>query len=118
MTSYAVYSLPHCPHCIELKNYFIKMGIEFKEYDLEDIEVLTDLRCDGVFVAEAPILKAHNKYFSPSELFEGGSLNTELLDAMVEVCKTDSSSLTKAQRIALLDTMEKYHDAMVRLSEV
>lgn len=49
-----IYKTPNCPRCRELAAYLTQLGVDFDEQDMSSSEVLTDLRCEGVFVMEAP----------------------------------------------------------------
>lgn len=49
------------------------------EAKLLDAETITDLRINGCFAMEAPILRTGNEWFSARELFDADGLDTEYL---------------------------------------
>lgn len=70
-----VYSLENCPHCELLKEFLKKSGYPFVERDLSTAESLTELRVNGVFVNEAPVLQRNDDFYTSDDLFPGGKLN-------------------------------------------
>lgn len=72
-----VYSLENCPHCEQLKEYLNKGGYSFVERDLSTAESLTELRVNGVFVNEAPVLQQNDEFYTSDDLFSGGKLNSD-----------------------------------------
>ncbi len=78
-----VYSLEVCPNCEILKNYLQIKGVDYAERSLDDPEALTDLRMNGVFVMEAPVLQIGEEYLTSKELFKDG----EVQNSVEELCK-------------------------------
>ncbi|GAA5262063.1 glutaredoxin domain-containing protein [Methanocalculus sp.] len=78
-----VYSLEVCPNCEILKQYLQDNAIPFMERSLEDPEALTDLRMNGIFVMEAPVLQVGDEYLTSQEIFENGAV----LTSIAEVCR-------------------------------
>jgi len=74
-----VYSLPTCPHCEMLKKAIKKGGFTYSERDLSTAEALTELRVNGVFVNEAPVLQRGEEFYTTAELFPTGDLNEKKL---------------------------------------
>jgi glutaredoxin len=74
-----VYSLEYCPHCEELKEYLKKNKILFSEQDMSTAESLTELRVNGIFVNEAPVIQKDSDFLTTDELFSGGKLNSECI---------------------------------------
>jgi glutaredoxin len=74
-----VYSLENCPHCELLKEFLKKGGYPFVERDLSTAESLTELRVNGVFVSEAPVLQRNDDFYTTADLFPGGKLNSDLI---------------------------------------
>ena len=72
-----VYTLESCPHCERLKDFLKKGGYVFSERDMSTAESLTDLRMNGVFTNEAPVLQKNNDFYTCAEIFPGGTLNSE-----------------------------------------
>jgi glutaredoxin len=59
-----IFTLPVCPNCEELKQELKTRNIIFKERNLEDSNVYTDLLLDCVTLTEAPIIKIDEQYYN------------------------------------------------------
>ena len=70
-----VYTLEFCPNCELLKGFLKKGGYAFSERDLSTAESLTELRLNGVFVSEAPVLQKNDDFFTSADLFPSGKLD-------------------------------------------
>jgi len=77
--SVKVYTTSVCPRCKVLKRFLSEMGVEFTEESLEQPETVAELRINGVFVMEAPVLQVDDTYYTPEELFEDEVLNEQLV---------------------------------------
>jgi glutaredoxin len=62
-----LYSLPVCPKCDEVKVIFKENKIEYKEKNLEDEDVFSELLLDCVTLTEAPIIRIDGMYSYCSE---------------------------------------------------
>ncbi len=78
-----VYTLEHCPNCDLLKGFLKKSGIKYSERDLSTAESLTELRVNGVFVNEAPVLQKSDDFYTSADLFPRGKLDEEYLSRLV-----------------------------------
>jgi glutaredoxin len=78
-----VYTLEHCPNCELLKGFLKKNGHQYRERDLSSAESLTELRINGVFVSEAPVLQKEDDFFTSADLFPAGKLDTEHLSRLI-----------------------------------
>ncbi len=78
-----VYTLEHCPNCELLKGFLKKNGFSYSERDLSSAESLTELRLNGVFVNEAPVLEKSGDFFTSADLFPAGRLDAEHLSRLV-----------------------------------
>jgi glutaredoxin len=78
-----VYTLEHCPNCDMLKDFLKKSGLTYSERDLSTAESLTELRVNGVFVNEAPVLQKSEDFFTSADLFPAGKLDTDHLTRLV-----------------------------------
>ena len=78
-----VYTLESCPHCVMLKNFLEKGGYAFSERDLSTAEALTELRVNGVFVNEAPVLQRGDDFYTTDDLFPGGALDERKLSSIL-----------------------------------
>ncbi|WP_321507045.1 glutaredoxin domain-containing protein [uncultured Methanoregula sp.] len=70
-----VYTLEFCPHCDTLKGFLKKEGYTFTERDLSTAESLTELRLNGVFVNEAPVLQKGSDFYTTADLFPAGNFD-------------------------------------------
>jgi len=66
-----------------LKNSIKKGGHTFSERDLSTAEALTELRVNGVFVNEAPVLQRGDDFYTTDDLFPGGTLDEKKLGAIL-----------------------------------
>ena len=78
-----VYTLEHCPNCDILKGFLKKKGLNFTERDLSSAESLTELRVNGVFVNEAPVLQKSDDFYTSADLFPAGKLDAEHITRLV-----------------------------------
>ena len=78
-----VYTLEHCPNCELLKGFLKKSGLKYSERDLSTAESLTELRVNGVFVNEAPVLQKKDDFFTSADLFPAGKLDEGHLRQLV-----------------------------------
>jgi len=83
MNGVIVYRLEFCPNCEILKAYLKERGVEFTEEDMASAAALTELRINGVFVSEAPVLRRGGTFLTSAELFLGGAVNRDAVDAVI-----------------------------------
>ena len=69
-----VYTLEHCPNCEMLKSYLSSRKISYAEKDMSSAESLTELRVNGIFAMEAPVLRSDETFLTSAELFSGGKV--------------------------------------------
>ena len=78
-----VYTLENCPNCEMLKDYLGSRKVPFLEKDMSSAESLTDLRVNGCFAMEAPVLRKDDLFLTSTELFAGGKVrDAELRKAL------------------------------------
>jgi len=70
-----VYTLESCPNCDKLKTFLKSKGFSYEERDLSSAESLTELRVNGVFVSEAPVLQKGDNFLTTTDLFSSGRVN-------------------------------------------
>jgi glutaredoxin len=73
-----VYSLPCCPHCEEIKAKLVACGYEYREEDMSSAESLTELRSNGCFAMEAPVVRVDDIFYEYGNCQSEGFF-TELL---------------------------------------
>jgi len=79
-----VYTLEFCPNCDLLKGFLKAGGYAFTERDLSTAESLTELRMNGVFVSEAPVLQVNEDFFTSADLFSTGKLDGAQLTTLIK----------------------------------
>ena len=62
-----VYSLPHCPNCVELKHALNDAGVKYSVLMMDTAEGITELRVNGCFAMQAPVLQVGDTFYE--ELF-------------------------------------------------
>jgi glutaredoxin len=78
-----VYTLEFCPNCDLLKGFLQQGGHAFTERDLSTAESLTELRLNGVFVNEAPVLQVNEDFYTSADLFPSGKLDGAHLTKLI-----------------------------------
>lgn len=79
-----VYTLEFCPNCDTLKQYLKEKAVPFQERDLSTAESLTELRINGVFVSEAPVLQRDTRFLTSVEMFSQGAIREEQVIPFIE----------------------------------
>ncbi len=78
-----LYTLENCPNCEMLKDYLKTRKVRYHEKDMSSAESLTDLRVNGCFAMEAPVLRKNDLFLTSAELFAGGKVrDAELRKAL------------------------------------
>jgi len=72
-----VYTLEYCPNCEILKEYLTGNAIPYQEKDMSSAAALTELRINGIFVNEAPVLQAGSAFLVSRDLFSAGTLDED-----------------------------------------
>ncbi|MBP7120181.1 MAG: glutaredoxin domain-containing protein [Methanolinea sp.] len=79
-----VYTLEFCPNCDTLKQFLMQKTARYEERDLSTAESLTELRINGIFVNEAPVLQQKDRFLTSSEMFAAGTLQEGNVLAFIE----------------------------------
>lgn len=79
-----VYTLEFCPNCDTLKQFLKQKTAPYQEWDLSTAESLTELRINGIFVNEAPVLQQKDRFLTSSDMFAAGTLQEEIVRAFIE----------------------------------
>jgi hypothetical protein len=81
---FIVYTLEFCPRCEILKEYLVSRNLEFSIADMSSAVSLTELRMNGVFASEAPVLQKGKKFLTAGELFDySGIVNESVIAALL-----------------------------------
>jgi glutaredoxin len=79
-----IYTLEHCPNCEILKDFLKKNGITYDEKDMSSAESLTELRINGIFVNEAPVLQKDSSFLTSADLFSKGQVRGDTVRKLIE----------------------------------
>ena len=79
-----IYTLEHCPNCELLKSYLDGIGVTYTEEDMSSAASLTELRVNGIFVEEAPVLRNNLVFLTSRELFSAGKVRAEIIARCLE----------------------------------
>ena len=79
-----IYTLEFCPNCDTLKHFMKEKAVPFQERDLSTAESLTELRINGVFVSEAPVLQRDTRFLTSAEMFSQGAIREEQVIPFIE----------------------------------
>ncbi len=77
-----VYSLENCPNCEQLKAFLMRKGIKFREEDMASAASLTELRVNGCFAMEAPVLRQGEIFLTIVDLFSAGKVREETVERL------------------------------------
>lgn len=79
---FIVYTLEFCPKCEILKDFLSAHQIPYSVADMSSAASLTELRMNGVFVQEAPVLQKEKTFLTSKELFSGDKVNEEAISRL------------------------------------
>lgn len=57
--------------------------MSYIEQDMASPEALTELRVNGVFVQEAPVLQKDDEFYTSRDLFPGGTFQDEFVARLI-----------------------------------
>lgn len=78
-----VYTSSGCSKCAILKNWLKSKNAEFKEKNLEDVDVMADLVMRNAVVLSAPALEVEGTVYTEDQLFNGdGLIDTKFLEIL------------------------------------
>jgi hypothetical protein len=66
-----------------LKEYLTGHKIPFQERDMSTAESLTELRINGIFVSEAPVLQNGDQFLTSRDLFSGGKVRDDAVTQLL-----------------------------------
>ena len=58
-----VFTLECCPNCMILKETLDAKGIEYRTMSAETAQGITEMRVDGCFAIEMPVLRVNDTYY-------------------------------------------------------
>jgi len=78
-----VYTSSGCSKCAILKKWFKNINADFKEKDLEDVDVMTDLVMRNVVILSAPALEVEGTVYTEDQIFGGdGLIDTKISEIL------------------------------------
>jgi len=80
MKDITLYTSIGCSQCLALKRWLEERSLSFKERDLSDTDVMSDLVMSDIFIMSAPALEIDGKFYSSDEIFNGEGLDESLLE--------------------------------------
>ena len=78
-----VYTLENCPNCELLKEYLDAAGMPYTIRNMMEAEALTELRINGIFVREAPVLQVGMKFLISKDLFGANGVRGDVVDSVL-----------------------------------
>lgn len=84
-----VYSANLCDHCMKLKEFLHQNHIHFTEEDISTAESLTELRMNGCFCIEAPILRIGNLFLTDKDLFQEEKIREDLAGRLLQFTRRE-----------------------------
>jgi len=82
-----VYSTPSCPRCRQLEKWLAASGKAYMVNDMSSPKIITELRTEGIFSLESPILRKtgpnQDDWYLASDLFQGDMLDEGKLAEIV-----------------------------------
>lgn len=72
-----VYTTEVCPKCQRLKTFLQEQGIPFQAIDMQSPEGQTELKFNGIFTLEAPVLQVGEEFYLSKQLFKGNEISEE-----------------------------------------
>ena len=79
MERVVVYSTANCPKCEKLKCGLQGGEYEYTEMDMTTKEAQTELRFNGVFTVNAPVLQVGDDFFTSDQIFTGDDIKNEII---------------------------------------
>jgi len=74
-----VFSTKKCPNCITIKKWLKEHKIKFKEKNMENPEIMSELIMKEVYSLSTPILQIGDKFLLPNEIFKEDGFNENVL---------------------------------------
>ena len=77
-----VYTTANCPKCEKLKVGLRGREVMFTEMNMASADALTELRFNGVFTLNAPVLQVGEEFYTSDQLFNGDQFKQDLLGVL------------------------------------
>ncbi len=78
-----VYTSSGCSKCAILKKWFKDINADFKEKNLEDVDVMADLVMRNVVVLSAPALEVEGTVYTEDQIFgDDGLIDTKISEIL------------------------------------
>ena len=73
-----LYTLENCSNCYQIKAKLRACGYEFEEQPMDSAEAITEMRFNGCFACEAPVLRVGDDFYEYHHCIKEGFF-TDLL---------------------------------------
>jgi glutaredoxin len=75
-----VFSTKKCPNCETLKKWLKSHKMRFKEKDMSEPEIMSELIMKEVYSLSTPVLQVNDKFLLPNDMFKENKLDEKLLE--------------------------------------
>lgn len=75
MVNVVLFTSENCPKCNRLKKFLESKNVPFTIIDISSPEGLTELRFNGCFALEAPVLQIEDNFLTTKALFKGNEIS-------------------------------------------
>lgn len=79
-----VYTSKMCQNCKKVKEFLAADGEAYEEVNITTAEALTELRMNGVFTLDTPVVQVGSTFITPHELFDGDELRKERVKGVIK----------------------------------
>lgn len=77
-----LYTIDNCEKCLIMKDYLKLIGIPYSEIKFKNLESLSDILKDKLYVVDAPVLSINETYYDEPCLFEGDIIRYDLSEIL------------------------------------
>lgn len=85
MNDVTVFSTEVCPKCLKLKRLLKENEIEYKEERMDTTENIAELRFNGVFTNNAPVLAIGETFYIHNDLFDGSEIKADFVKEILSL---------------------------------
>jgi len=75
-----IFSTKRCPNCEVLKKWLKNHKMRFKQKDMSEPEVMSELIMREVYSLSTPVLQINDKFLLPNNMFKENKLDELLLE--------------------------------------
>lgn len=75
-----VFSTKKCPNCEVLKKWLKSHKMKFREKDMENPEIMSELIMKDVYSLSTPVLQINDKFLLPTDMFKENKIDEKFLE--------------------------------------